>query len=102
SKEECVVEKSLLTWSGLQIGDMITVNAEKITDDEGNEKDLLLNNQMKIVGTVQSPLYLSTERGSTKLGSGKIGYYMYISPEAINTDIYTTAYITVEGAKQLE
>lgn len=98
---ECVVEESMLTWSGHQIGDTIKITAEKITDDEENEKELLKNNKMKIVGTVKSPLYLSRERGNTKLGSGKINYYMYVSPEAVNTDIYTTAYITVSGAKTL-
>ncbi|MFR5682801.1 MAG: hypothetical protein ACLUD1_01720 [Clostridia bacterium] len=46
------------------MGDVITILPEKITDDEGNEKELLKNNQVKIVGTVRSPLYISRDRGT--------------------------------------
>ena len=100
--DECVVEKSFLHWTGRNIGDTITIKAEKIIDDDGNEKELLKQNKMKIVGVVQSPLYLSRERGSSKLGSGKINYYMYIMPDAVNSEIYTNAYIQVYGAKELD
>lgn len=100
--DECVIEESMLTWTKHQIGDTITVNAKNITDDDGNEKELLQSNTMKIVGTVQSPMYISRERGSTKLGSGKINYYMYVMPEAVSADIYTAAYVTVQGAKELD
>lgn len=99
--DECVVEKSMLTWTGHKIGDTIKIKAEQFTDDKGNKKELLKNNEMKIAGIVQSPLYISRERGGTKLGSGKVNYYMYITPEGINADINTTAYITVKGAKEL-
>lgn len=99
---ECVVERSFLSWTGHSIGDTITIKADKITDDDGNEKELLKQNTMKIVGVVQSPLYLSSERGSSKLGSGKINYYMYITPDVINSDIYTNVYIQVNGAKDLD
>lgn len=99
--DECVVEKSFLTWTSHSIGDTITVKAEKITDDDGNEKELLKQNTLKIVGIVQSPLYISRERGSSKLGSGKVNYYIYIDKNAINADIYTQAYIQIAGAKEL-
>lgn len=101
TENECVVEQNLLAWTDHSIGDYITINAEKIKDDEGNEKELLKNNKMKIVGTVQSPMYISRERGNTKLGSGKINYYMFVEKKAINADISTTAYVTVQDAKTL-
>lgn len=83
------------------MGDVITILPEKITDDEGNEKELLKNNQVKIVGTVRSPLYISRDRGTSKLGAGKVNYYLYLPKESINSDIYTSIYLTVEGAKEL-
>lgn len=101
SKEECVVEKSFLTWTGQKIGEKIKVKAEKIVDDEGNKKELLKQKELTVVGTVQSPMYISRERGNTKLGSGMIKYYMFVHSDNINTNISTTAYIHVKNAKEL-
>ena len=101
NEQECVVEERMLNWTGHKIGDTVKIEAEKITDDEGNEKDLLKNSNMTIVGAIESPLYISTERGNTKLGSGKISYYMYVHKDAVNSDIYTTAHIQVKNAKEL-
>lgn len=146
---ECVVESSLLTWTGYKIGDYITLNPQKVEsstslvdigisgDDEQtngsnmennktaendnnlkeNQSDETNNNlneensyedstvknkRVKIVGTVQSPLYISRSRGSSKLGSGSVNYYMYMPKENFNMDVYTIAYITVDGAKDLK
>lgn len=99
-EDECVVEESFLSWGEHKIGDTITIQVEKIKDDDGNEKDLLKQNTMKIVGSVRSPLYISRERGNSKLGSGKVNYYMYIHPDSITQDIYTNTYIQVAGAKE--
>ena len=99
--DECVVESSFLINTNHNIGDKIKVDVEKIKNDDGEEQDVLKNNELKIVGTVKSPIYISTERGSTELGSGVIDYYMYIPKENINVDIYTNIYLSVEGARDL-
>lgn len=101
NNNECVVETRFLDLTGHKIGDTVEVITDKIQDDDGNEKDALKENKLTIVGTVSSPLYISEERGSTKLGSGVIDYYMYIANGNINSEIYTNAYITVDGAKEL-
>ncbi len=101
-KDECVVEEHFLTRTGCKLGDTITIDAEKVTDDAGEEKNLLKQKEMKIVGVVQSPLYISMERGSSKLGSGKINYYMYVPKSAITQEIYTQIYLQVAGAKELK
>ena len=100
NEKECVVEKSFLQGTNHQIGDTIEIKAEKIKDEDGNEKELLKENQVIIVGTVESPLYISRERGSTKLGSGKIRYYMFTPLSNFQADYYTNAYLTAEGAKK--
>lgn len=99
--DECVVENNFLSWSGLKMGDTIHVKAEKITDDEENKKEVLKQDTMRIVGVIKSPIYISRERGNSKLGSGRINYYMYISKEATTTDLYTNAYVQVAKAKEL-
>ena len=99
--DECVVEERFLEETGHSIGDTIEIEVDDVTNDDGETEKLLKNNKLTIVGTVKSPLYISTERGSTKLGSGVIDYYVYIPKENINVDIYTNIYVTVSGAKEL-
>ena len=101
NQSECVVEERFLQGTGHSIGDTIEIDVDDVTNDDGETEKLLKNNKLTIVGTVKSPLYISTERGSTKLGSGVIDYYVYIPKENINVDIFTNIYVTVSGAKEL-
>lgn len=102
NEKECVVEQNFLNGSGHQIGDTIKVDVEDITNDDGEKESVLKNNELQIVGIVESPLYISTDRGSTKLGSGRIDYYMYVPKENLNASIYTNIYLTVAGANTEE
>ena len=102
NKKECVVESKFLAETGYKIGDTIEIEIEDITNDDGEKEKVLKENKVEIVGIVKSPLYISTDRGSTKLGSGVIDYYLYVSKENINVDLYTNIYLTVENAKELE
>lgn len=101
NENECVVEKTFLTSNNKQIGDTIQVEIENTTNDEGEEIEYLKQKELEIVGTVQSPLYISRDRGTSKLGAGKVNYYIYISEENINPkDIYTSIYVQVKDAKK--
>lgn len=93
--DECVTEQMLLTALGLEIGDTLTV-----TLDEADQ-DSLTRTSYTIVGTVQSPLYVGTDRGSTTLGSGSIDAFVYIPRENFDLDVYTTAYFTGDGMEAL-
>ena len=99
---ECVVEDNFLLGTEYKIGDTIEINVDNITDDDGNDISVLKNNNLQIVGTVRSPMYISTDRGDTKLGSGVINYYIYVNKENINAGIFTNIYLTVNGAKDLK
>lgn len=98
-QEECVVEESFLKANHKKIGDNIELEIEKTKDEEGNEIEYLNQTNLKIVGVVKSPLYISRDRGTSNLGSGKIDYYVYITKENIHAnEIYTNLYIQVEEA----
>ena len=101
NENECVVETGFLENTEHSIGDSIEIEVENITNDDGEEEKVLKENKVTIVGSVKSPMYISTDRGSTKLGSGVINYYMYIPMENINPELYTNIYLTVKGAKEL-
>ena len=98
AENECLVEQEFLTENNKKIGDTVQINVETMQDYNGNEIQYLKNNEMKIVGTVQSPLYISSDRGTSSLGTGKIDYYTYILKENVNTEIYTKIYAKVKDA----
>lgn len=93
--DECVVETSFLKGTSKNIGDTILLE-----ESEDDTTQMLKNKEVKIVGTVASPLYISRERGSTKLASGKINYYIYVPKTAFSSEIYTEIYLTVKDAKK--
>ena len=93
--DECVTEEMLLTALGLDIGDTLTVTLEE------GDKDSLTRTSFTIVGTVQSPLYVGTDRGTSRLGSGSVDAFVYIPGENFNLDVYTTAYFTGTGLEAL-
>lgn len=70
--------------------------------DEVNISYTLAISEFTIVGVVDSPLYISFERGSTNVGSGKISDYMFISKEAFSTERYTELYVTADILREYE
>ena len=115
--DECVVEKSFLEGTGKKIGDTIDIEPEKTNETstsetsegenetsvaEGEETEYLKHKTLKIVGVVDSPLYISRERGSTKLGTGVINYYIYVNRENVNSEVYTEVYITLENGDKYQ
>lgn len=81
SNNECVIEKNK-DVGHYKLGDKI------IIDD-----DILKEKELTIVGFVKSPLYVSLERGSTKLLNGKVNFYMYSLITNFDSDVFTEAYI---------
>ena len=99
---ECVVEEGFLKGTNKKIGDTIQIEIEDTTNEEQEKISYLKEKEMTIVGTVRSPLYLSQDKGTSKLGAGKINYYILIPKENINaSEIFTQIYITIENADKL-
>ena len=84
--DECVVEKDFLNIANKQIGDTIEIETEKSEVSGEEETEYLNNKTLKIVGTVESPLYISRERGTTNLGSGQIDSYIYVTKNNVNSE----------------
>lgn len=101
AKNECVVEERFLTVNNKNIGDTIELNIKDMQNDNGEDVPYLYEKELKIVGTVQSPMYISLDRGTSTLGSGKIDYYMYIPKSNIQANsIYTNIYVKVKDANK--
>lgn len=89
---ECTIDRRFHETYKYNIGDRIFVN-----DKENNFK----NTELTIVGITESPLYISSDRGNSKLGSGTINCISY-TINNINIDYYTSIGIQVKDAKNLQ
>jgi len=91
--KECLVENSFCLQTGKKIGDTLTIEKE--------EDSIIKETEVTIVGTMNSPMYVSRERDTSKLGSGKVTYNMYLPKESFESEIYTEIYITLANAKEM-
>ena len=95
---ECVVdEKSAELYDDIEIGK--TLN---ITDADSSVGVSLKNNKFVIVGTVTSPIYISLDRGQTKLGSGSLDSYIYVLPEAFSSSEVNTLAVKMRYSDSLD
>ena len=95
SDGECLVEPALLEMTGLSLGSSITF-------DTGDADELsLTRDTFTIVGTADSPLYVSVQRGSSTLGSGTASAFVLLPEGAFQLEAYTDAYLLAEGTQEL-
>ena len=90
---ECVVDSYSITDAGYNVGDTI-----EITDE--NDKDKRKQFKVKsfeIVGTVNTPIYLDYQRGSTDIGNGRLDAFFFVEKEAFDVDYYTNLYVKLAG-----
>lgn len=127
---ECFLDKDYMDQRGYQVGDRIQVilpedeeeEAEAETESEETEAQktetgeteeteaetetqeedsaILKTTEYTVVGCGYSSAYLSFGKGSSTLGTGEVDGLMYILPEDFNSEAYTVAYLTVEGARE--
>lgn len=95
--DECVIDKNMQLAQNVKIGDYIEIK-ENLDEDE---ETTFINTKLKVVGVVKSPLYLSRDRGTTTLGSGKVSYFIYVSNENIDSDIYTEIDVIAKNTKEM-
>lgn len=65
-----------------------------LTDSDIN--DVLKETEFTIVGQVESPLYISFDRGTTNIGNGSISLYMLLPEESFATERYTEVFVKTE------
>ncbi len=92
--DECVVESYYMKY-GYKIGDVIKFS-EKTEKTDTN--DILKHQEYKIVGIIDSPLYVTYQRGSTTVGNGSVLFYMMIKPEEFKSERYTNLYVRTRAS----
>ena len=63
--------------------------------------DVLITDELTVVGVVESPMYMSIEKESTDIANGRISVVLYTVYDTFNTDYYTDIFLTLKGAKEL-
>ena len=85
--DECVVDSNMFGEDA--IGTTIALSDENDQDT----LDSFQSDSYRIVGLVQSPLYIQYERGNTSLGTGRLSGFIYLMPESFTLDVYTEVYV---------
>ncbi len=93
SSGECLVDPHFITLSGYQIGDTVNLVSGTAT----LISDTLKTDAFQIVGIAESPLYISNERGSSDIGSGKMDAYVMVPAGDFTLPVYTEIYVTIEN-----
>lgn len=83
--------------TGLAIGDTVTIG-----DTDGSLGDTLARSEFTVVGFVESSYYLSMSLGTSTVGSGTLGRYLYVLEDDFSQEYYTDLYLSVEGSRELD
>lgn len=100
NSNECLLDSGYSISEDLEsyIGKTIVLEND---DEDSDGNSIFTVKELKIVGIVESPIYISSERGNTSIGSGNISFYIYTKDDVINMDYYTEIYATIKGTKEL-
>ncbi len=93
SDDECVVDDRV-AGSGI-VGSTITFSGSGGADEVPGLK----NRTYKIVGTVDSPLYLNNDRGSSTIDSAKRTGFVYLSDNNFTSPRYTEVDMTLRATE---
>ena len=79
---ECLGDNRV--FSAEDIGTTLTLSP----DNDEDTRTLLPREKYTIVGLARSPRYISSERGNSSLGSGRIGGFVLVLPQAFDSEVY--------------
>ena len=97
NSSEALVLNNSLSGGGYRIGEEITLFLE-----DSDILDSVECDKVKIVGVVKAPAYMAKTLGTSILKNLELEQVLYLLPSAFKSDYYTTVYITVNGAKDLD
>lgn len=88
SDNECLV-----LAGSYNIGDTITI-------EDSDYQDYLKNNAFKVVGTVNSSMYIYNNLGMSTVSDGKLDNVIYINKDNFNMDYYTEIYLIAKNSQE--
>lgn len=100
SDDECVMDNRARSLAGLteiKLGD-------KLQFSDSNDEDTFdafTYDAYTVVGFVDSPYYLNYERGTTRLGNGKVSAYVYMPIGGFTADYYSEIFVTLKDQEEI-
>lgn len=97
---EIAVDNKKRLRSDLEIGDSIKLDRG---ESAGDPEDKLTRTEFKIVGFVNSPVFVEIEsRGVASVGSGTLNFFGVIPEKNYTSDLYTEAYLKIDGSEEFD
>lgn len=93
--DEVAVTQKFIDASGLEIGDTV-----EISEAENEDEAVFARHPYRICGIVVDAMDVSNPELSFRSSSSS-DYTFFVTPDAVEGDAYTVAYLTVEGADEL-
>lgn len=94
---EIVIEQSELVTDDILLGSQVTIS---LPDSELLE-DSLKTSVYTVVGHINSPMYISFERGQSSIGDGSISFIAYISESEFSIEKVTDLFIRTSESQNL-
>ncbi len=95
--DEVLVEAANDLFEVPKIGEVVTL------ERGGSELDEILEHtEYTVVGVVNTPNYMSLEKGTSTLNNLTLNSFLYVPETAFTTDVYTTVYIGSKEARELD
>jgi len=93
---ECLIENGPFLPAQLTIGNTISLY---LKDDD--IFDSLVTDTFTIVGVIESPYYLTFEKGSSSVGTGGVSSYIMLPESSFALEVYTDVFATLTLTKDL-
>ncbi|MGL5149870.1 MAG: ABC transporter permease, partial [Clostridium sp.] len=97
NQNECLIEKNEMEAYQIKIGEKVKLSS----GTETNIEESLTETEYTVVGYVQTPSFLSFEKGRSNIGSGEINNLIMIYQENFKGEIFSEIYVTVNDVKSL-
>lgn len=95
TKSECLADARAFDESA--IGTVVRLSP----DNKQDTLDFLETDSFLIVGLADSPLYISTDRGTTTIGDGALKGFFYLHPDAFSQEVYTEVDVKLRKASNI-
>ena len=94
---ECVIGKGDIREADVKIGSKLKITSG--TNDDISKSFKI--DEFQVVGIVETPYYLTFEKGTSNIGNGRVSNFIMISEKDMEIDCYKEVLITIKDAKKL-
>lgn len=91
---ECVADARLCDALSIEPGASVSISA--------SPREALSDDSFTVVGIVESPLYISLDRGNSSLGDGSVAGFVLLPEAAFALDYSTVVYLRAAGAAVMD